>query len=158
MYPNPYQQQYPPSYGTPPFNANKDLEHLKLLAIGHYVLGGMVALFGFFPLIYVFLGALVIAAPTRPGETPPPTAVAWGFIAFGLIFSLVIWSLGSALIYSGRQIAGHRKYTFCLVMAALACLTFAPIGTLLGIFTFVVLFRESVKQLFKGGMPGTAYH
>lgn len=158
MYPNPYQQPYQQPYGAPPNNANKDLEHLKMLAIGHYVLGGIMALFGFFPLIYVLLGALVIAAPTRPGQAPPPTFVAWGFIAFGIIFSLIIWGLGGGLIFAGRQIAKHQKHTFCLVMAAVTCLMFAPFGTILGVFTFVVLLRDSVKQLFNnGGMPGNTY-
>ena len=38
-------------------------------------------------------------------------------------------------------------YTFCFVMAALAC-AFFPFGTILGIFTIVVLVRPGVKEMF----------
>jgi hypothetical protein len=42
----------------------------------------------------------------------------------------------------------HRKhYTFCLVMAGVECL-FMPFGTVLGVFTILVLNRQTVKELF----------
>jgi hypothetical protein len=37
---------------------------------------------------------------------------------------------------------------FCLVTAGLACL-FQPVGLVLGVFTFLVLLRPSVKILFE---------
>jgi hypothetical protein len=161
MYQDPYRQppSYPSPYGAPPPSYNNDLSHLKILSIGHYVLGALTALFGLFPLVYVFLGALVIVAPpsSKPGDPPPPTAVGWVFVAFGVLFSLAIWFFAFGAIYAGRQIAKHQKHTFCLVMAAFICLLFMPLGTILGIFTFIVLQRDSVKQLFTGGMPGNVY-
>ncbi len=36
---------------------------------------------------------------------------------------------------------------FCLVMACVACL-FMPFGTVLGVFTIIVLARPSVQTLF----------
>lgn len=159
MYQDPqqqYQQPYQPSYGAPPapLNTNKDMEQLRMLAIGHYILGGLTALFGLFPLIYVLVGAIFIAAPPkgRPGD-PPPEALGWIFVVIGVVASLVIWALAFGTIYAGRQIAKLQKYTFCLIMAGFTCMMFMPIGTVLGVFTFIVLLRESVKQLFNGGSP-----
>ena len=47
MYQDPYRQQpsYPSPYGAPPPSYNNDLSHLKILSIGHYVLGALTALF-----------------------------------------------------------------------------------------------------------------
>jgi hypothetical protein len=47
----------------------------------------------------------------------------------------------------GRNNVGSEEYTFCLVMAGVACM-FMPFGTVLGVFTIIVLLRDSVKELF----------
>lgn len=39
---------------------------------------------------------------------------------------------------------------FCLIMAGIACL-FMPFGTVLGVFTIVVLTRESVREMISLG-------
>jgi hypothetical protein len=49
---------------------------------------------------------------------------------------------------AGRNLAQQRRYTFCLVIAGLLCI-FIPFGTVLGVFTIVVLVRPSVKALFE---------
>jgi hypothetical protein len=38
---------------------NQDREHLRLLAIFHYVVAGLAALFSFFPLLYTTVGAIL---------------------------------------------------------------------------------------------------
>jgi len=49
---------------------------------------------------------------------------------------------------TGRFIARCKYYTFCFVMAAVESL-FMPFGTVLAVFTLVVLLRESVKRMFE---------
>jgi hypothetical protein len=44
---------------------------------------------------------------------------------------------------------------FCLVMGGVECL-FMPFGTVLGVFTIIVLMREPVKQLFGVNPPAIA--
>jgi len=47
----------------------------------------------------------------------------------------------------------HRKWrVFCLVVAGIGCLEF-PYGTAFGIFSFIVLGRDSVMQLFSTRPP-----
>ena len=41
---------------------NQDKEHLRLLAIFHYIVAGLAALFSFFPLLYATIGAIVRGA------------------------------------------------------------------------------------------------
>lgn len=61
---------------------------------------------------------------------------------------LLGWALAAANIYAGRYLTRREKYTFCLVVAAVNCAN-TPIGTILGVFTIVVLMRPSVKQMFE---------
>jgi hypothetical protein len=49
-----------------------------------------------------------------------------------------------------RRSCPRRGYMFCLVTAGLACL-FQPVGMVLGVFTFLVHLRPSVKILFGRG-------
>ena len=53
------------------------------------------------------------------------------------------------MIIAGRMMAKRRRRMFCLIVAAISCLFF-PLGTLLGIFTILVLSRPSVIQQFDG--------
>jgi hypothetical protein len=45
---------------------NGDEEHLRLLAIFHYVVAGLAALFSIFPLLYTTLGAIFIFPARHP--------------------------------------------------------------------------------------------
>ena len=71
------------------------------------------------------------------------------FVAFASLFILAGWTFATCVFLAGRNLARRRRYTFCLVMAAIMCL-FMPFGTVLGVFTLVVLMRPSVKPLFDG--------
>jgi hypothetical protein len=57
--------------------------------------------------------------------------------------------LGAALtkFFAGRYIKQRKSRTFCIVVAALGCLEF-PYGMVLGVFTFIVLGRQSVAKQF----------
>jgi hypothetical protein len=130
---------------------SQDEEHLNILAILHYVYGGLVALGGCFPLIYVGLGAFVVSEsmkPRNPGNAPPPE-MGYFFIVFGLLFSLFLWAVAGLVITSGRYLSRRRNWMFCLIIAALECVNM-PLGTILGVFTIIVLVRPSVKELFQG--------
>ena len=54
----------------------------------------------------------------------------------------------------GRVREDYRQ-TFCVVVAAISC-CFTPLGTVLGVFTLIVLFRPSVKALFGLDAPSAA--
>lgn len=134
--------------------ANQDLEHLRLLSIFHYVYGGLHVVFGFFPLVYAGFGLLMLYAPQMFGPNnprmgqPPPEFLGWFLVAVGGVVAIMIWGIASLLIHSGRCLSQQRRHTFCLIVAAISCL-FMPLGTILGVFTIVVLSRPSVKNLFE---------
>ena len=51
------------------------------------------------------------------------------------------------IFIAGRSLALRKRYSFALVIACIECL-FVPFGTILGVFTIIVLSRESVKAFF----------
>jgi hypothetical protein len=56
------------------------------------------------------------------------------------------------IFITGRSIAHRKHYWFSFVIACIECI-FMPFGTVLGVFTIIVLARESVKRLFLGDVP-----
>ncbi len=69
-------------------------------------------------------------------------------MAFAACFMIAGWAFATLVIMPDRLLARRKYYTFCFVMAAVECL-FMPFGTVLAVFTLVVLLRESVKRMFE---------
>ncbi len=128
---------------------NTDNEHLKLLSIFYYVKGGISALFACIPIIHVVLGLVFIFAPQvfGPGSNRPPAFLGFLFVVLGSSFILLGWNFAILALITGRCIARRKHYTFCFVVACVQCLS-VPFGTVLGVFTILVLNRQSVKELF----------
>ncbi len=103
---------------------NQDREHLRLLAIFHYVGAGLAALFSLFPLLYTTIGAIFVfaarhpaAAGPKPGEDLPPEFLGWIFAAVGLLLFLVGIAMAICILLAGRCLSRNKHYTFALVMA-----------------------------------------
>ena len=130
---------------------SQDKEQLQLLAIFHYVVAGLAALFYFFPLLYTTVGTIFIFAArhgtAKPGEDLPPEFLGWIFAVLGLVLFLIGIAMAICILIAGRSLALRKRYSFAFVMACIECL-FIPFGTILGAFTIVVLSRESVRELF----------
>ncbi len=122
-----------------------------MLAIFHYVVAGLAALFSFFPLLYTTVGAIFIFAARhgtpKPGEEPPPEFIGWILAIVGSLLFLLGVAIAICILIAGRSLAKRTCYWLALVVACIECL-FIPFGTILGVFTIVVLSRESVKALF----------
>ncbi len=130
---------------------NQDKEHLRLLAIFHYVVAGLAALFSFFPLLYTTIGAIFIFVARhgtpKTGEELPPEFLGWIFVGLGSFLFLLGITMAICILIAGRCLSRCKCFSFTLVMACIQCL-FIPFGTILGVFTIIVLSRESVKTLF----------
>ena len=144
----------------------EDVEHLSALSIGHFILSG-VALLGAVPtLLYGVAGAKLMdefgsdvsmAMGDIPGQTGvdpfggSPDAMLQDLSALvtSLIVAAVVLTVVTAvhLFVVGWQIRKRRWWTFCYLTGWGECLMF-PFGTILGIFTILVLSRASVKRLF----------
>jgi hypothetical protein len=128
---------------------NEDREYLRLLSIFHYVVGGLAALFAFFPVVYIAMGILVVYAPGTmdAGDDAMAALFGWVFIIIGAGLVVLGWAFAVFTIIAGRYLARQVHYLFCMVMAAIECI-FMPFGTVLGIFTIIVLAKPSVKKMF----------
>jgi len=130
---------------------DRDTEQLNLLAIFHYVVAGLGALCSFFPLLYTIIGATFIFAArhrtAKAGEDLPPEFLGWIFAVLGALLFLIGIAMAICILIAGRSLALRKRYSFAFVMACIECL-FIPFGTILGVFTIVVLSRESVRALF----------
>lgn len=133
---------------------NQDEDHLRLLSIFHYVCAGLGALCACFPIFHLILGLILRFDPESlgSGKNQPPTWLGDFLVAFASVIILSGWTFAVLLAYTGRCLARRKHYTFCIAMAAVSCM-FMPFGTMLGIFSIIVLVRPSVKALFNGGTP-----
>ncbi len=134
----------------------EDLDHLKLLSIFHYVCAGLTMVASLFPVLYMALGLVILISPEfaqeMEGDVEQAQTLAVVFVLVAAVFLFLGVAVALCLFLAGRFLARQTHYVFCMVIGALECLSF-PFGTILGIFTLVVLSRESVKQLFGRGAP-----
>src|SRR5215207_83733 len=127
----------------PPLRDQRKVEadHLKLLAVFHFVGAGL-ALFGMlFLLAHYAIMSVVFDNPKMwqgQKEGPPPAEF---FAIFRYVYLMgVAWFVASGVlnVISGLSIRARRRRTFSLVVAGLNCL-YMPLGTALGVFTIIVL-------------------
>jgi hypothetical protein len=133
---------------------SRDEEHLRILSILYYVFGGLSVFGGLFPLIYVVMGVFMVSGamgpPGRGGAGGPPPELATVGYFFIVIFggiSLFMLALAGCALFTGYNLSRKKRYMFCFVDACFCCIQL-PLGTILGVFTIVVLARPGVKELF----------
>lgn len=126
-----------------------DVDQLKLLAFGYFLLGALHVL-----VIYFGIQAVVLLTQLRseygnnaPGATPDFSSSIGPMVA-GLVISFSIDLIFLVLnVLSGIFLFRIRFRLFSLIVAGINLLSF-PLGTVLGAFTFMSLFRKSVKALY----------
>ena len=106
-------------------------------------------MFACIPIIHVVLGLVFIIAPEvfGHGNNQPPAFVGLLLVMLGGFLILFGWTFAVLSLITGGWIARRKHYTFCFVIACVECM-FMPFGTVLGVFTILVLNRQSVKELF----------
>jgi hypothetical protein len=144
----------------------QDRQFLNLLVIFHFVLAGIAFFMGLCPLIFLGMGIWMVsgafptgpAPPTYPGappgpQQPPPLQLAgWIMIGeYGFLF-VAVYGAGILACVVGYFLKRRRRWLFCIVGSGIQCLFF-PFGTVLGVFTIIVLARESVRYIFEHGEP-----
>ncbi|MBN2162058.1 MAG: hypothetical protein JXR25_11430 [Pontiellaceae bacterium] len=128
---------------------DEELRHLDLLAIFYYVVGGIVGLFSCMFVMHIFMGIGMLNGNFFGEEVSsgPPPIMGWMFVISGSVAVFGGWATAICMILAGRRLHQRRQRIFCMVVAGIECF-FTPFGTVLGIFTLILLSKESVRQIF----------
>lgn len=127
----------------------KTQEHLRTLSICHYVAGGLVGLSSCFSLLHIGMGVLFIVSPeAMDGAEHPPELFGWAFLIGGLAWLVLGWTVAILLLVAGGCLRKRKRRMFCLIAAGIGCIV-VPLGTVLGVFTIVVLTKEVTKRIFE---------
>jgi hypothetical protein len=128
-----------------------DADHLNLLAIFHFVGAGLAVLGILFLVGHYALMHAVFTNPkfmeNQKGGPPPVQLFAilkWFYLAGA------VWFVTSGVLnlISGLCLRARKGRTFSQVVAGVNCLHI-PLGTVLGVFTIVVLSRDSVREVYE---------
>jgi len=124
-------------------------EHLRLLSLFHYLWAGC-GIFGlaFIALHYSFMSSMMDPARMGgAGQPPPPEMMDMmrfmyvGFALYG-ITTMVLNVLAAMWIRT------RTNWTFCMVVAGINCISI-PLGTVLGVFTLVLLGKDAARARFR---------
>jgi hypothetical protein len=149
-------------YTSPPVNEIQELQnrqHLKLLAVFHFVLAGLALLGIGFVFLHYMIFSTLFSDPNfwknMKGAQPPQLSpekvlevLKWVYVFFGAVLLIA----GILDLLAGLFLLRAKHRIFCLVVGAINCLQI-PLGTILGVFTIIVLSRDSVRQLFNDDNP-----
>jgi len=135
----------------------RDREHVKLLAIFHFVFAGLAFVGIGFLCVHYFIMHTVFSNPDMwksQQQNMPPKAFLDAFIWFYLFMGVLLLTGLVLNGLSGMFLLQKRNRLFSLIIGGLNCLQI-PFGTALGVFTILVLSRDSVRQLYAGGAEST---
>jgi hypothetical protein len=127
-----------------------DKSQLGMLSLIYYILAALNAIstvMGF--LITVGFGIFFVAfAGAGPADAPGlPTTMGAILIGVG-VFVLLVGGVWAYLMYlTARSLKERKRRMLCFIIACVLLPSF-PLGTILGIFTIIVLRRPTVQELF----------
>ena len=129
---------------------NGDSELYTIVSIFHFVVGGFQILLSSIGVIYMAVGYLITTGAIDSAKSePPPEVMGWIFSGVGLVFTVILLTLGILVIKTGLNLMKKRHRTFCIVIDAILCLAM-PFGTIVGIFGLVLLMKPETEELFTG--------
>ncbi|HAI12970.1 MAG TPA: hypothetical protein DCM28_14780 [Phycisphaerales bacterium] len=131
----------------------QDKDHLRILAIFYYIAAGFYALLSLLPIVFIVMGVSAIGIGVSQNHGAEASIPGGLIILFGILFMVFI--LGFAYLYflTGKFLNQQTHWIYCIIIAALTATSF-PLGTILGVFTIVVLCRDSVKAVFEANRMG----
>ena len=135
---------------TPPLPPKRnDAKHLRVLSIFHFIAAGLSLLGLGFIFLHYSIMCLIIKGPIANEPGIEDFRALFPIFKFFYIFSgvaLVIIGIGNLL--SGIFLRQQKHRIFTLIVAGLNCFNI-PAGTVLAVFTFIILLRSSVAELYR---------
>ena len=131
-----------------------DLEQLKVLSVFHFVGVGLAALGLVMVYVhYTFFNQMLSNPNLWKGAANPPTPemfapMRWMY-GFG---AAIVAGTGVLNFCAARWLRAKKNHLFTIGVAIANCCWF-PLGTALGVFTIIVLARESTQALYRESAP-----
>jgi hypothetical protein len=103
--------------------------------------------------IYIVMGGMMMSGSMTPTTGSRHDAEALHmmggmFLGIGVFCMLLTLTMAVFEFLVARRIVERRSRLMCLIVAGINCLS-VPLGTVLGVFTFIVLFRPQVAASFE---------
>lgn len=128
-----------------------DDDHLRILAILYFVMAGFCVLGLVFIGVHFAIMNSVFGNPemwkNQQGGNPPPEEFfglfKWMYLFMAVVFLATAVGNGLSALYLQKK----KNRMFSMVMAGVNCMNI-PLGMALGVFTFIVLSRDSVREAY----------
>ncbi len=135
----------------PPLTA-PDLEQLRLLTLFNRIAMWVFLVGSCFGLPHTIIGAMVVSGSIPSGNKANefPSFMGYFFMFAGIAVIVIHLGLSFFCGLAAKWIDGRSHYGHLIAQAVILCL-WMPIGTALGVFTFVVLTKPQIKAAF--GQP-----
>jgi hypothetical protein len=128
-----------------------DAEHLKLLAIFHFIIAGLAVVGIVFLMLHYLILSTVFSDPnlwvSQKHAPPFPKDFFKLFIWFYIFMGFVLATAGTLNLLSGIFLRRRKHRIFSIIVGGLNGLQI-PFGTILGIMTIIVLSRDSVRRIY----------
>lgn len=141
----------PPPIPLPRDQRSVDAGQLDLLGIFHFVLAGLSVIgLGFLFLHWLMMHTFMEnPAIWENAKAPaPPKEFFAMFKWFYLFMGFSILAIGIGNLVAGLCIRRRRCRILTMIIAGLDCMMI-PFGTVLGVFTIIVLARDSVREVYE---------
>lgn len=134
-------------------------DFLRWLPVAYWVLGAtnaLVAAYGFF---YIGMGILFATVPWsepayRVNSGVSAKLIPWVFAGTGVAFVLGFGTIAALQVLTGVWLRRRHRRSMCLTVAAISCI-FAPVGTIVGVVTFLALRHPLVAGRFDLDVEGS---
>lgn len=126
------------------FLVDRNIEHLKLLALYQFVVAILVAV-----LWVVFYVLPLVLGPAYYRFLHLPMTLSPDTLRVQLFSGLLVYGAQVAVLgLNGWSLRQRKHWLSCVILSCIECLCAPPLGLILGISAVLVLRRESVKTLF----------
>jgi hypothetical protein len=130
----------------------KERTYLNLLSIFWFILLGLQCMaLAIIPMEGAFLTSMFTSGGLGSGPNAPPPEL--GYIFIGILGFAFLLAAAEAIFtcLTAFSLRKRKRYMLCLVYSFFICVLHVPLGTVLGIFTIIVLQPPLVKELFRHG-------
>lgn len=130
---------------------NDDVRYLNLIAVFHIIVGFVAGIFSCLPLINLSMGLSMLSdipkMIVQDVAFSPLAVVPIMFTLLPILIVVIGWMFAIAVSLNGYYIKNRLWHTYCLVVGGVETI-FMPFGTILGVFTIILLTKPNIKKLF----------